>query len=108
MPEFAEQYSQQNQLEVRIHPVMSKLSPEHGINPKEHQYLKYVAQLLADEFRGREDAPPEEIAASLKLPLFIASISKDGMHRSGKRHATAYCREKMLDTVIPTSSKDLK
>lgn len=98
MSEFAEQSTQQSQLEAKILSVMKQLVPEHGISLKENQYQKYIDQLLADEFRGREDAPLEEIAAALEFPLLIASISKDGMRRSEKWYATAYCREKMLET----------
>ena len=98
MSEFAEQSTQQGQLEVKIHSVMKQLAPEHGISLKENQYRKYIDQLLAIEFRGREDVPPEEIAAALKLPLLFASISKDGMRRSEKWYANAYCREKKLET----------
>jgi hypothetical protein len=97
MPEFAEQTTQQGPLEKQIHSVMSQLAPEHGINLKENQYQKYIDQLLAVEFRGREDVPLEEIAAALKFPLLIASISKEGLERSEKWYANAYCREKKLE-----------
>ena len=97
MPENVEQSISQDGLKLKIHGVLSKLAPEHGINLRENEYLKYVAQLLADEFRGREDASVAEITAAFELPLIIASISKAGMDRCEIWYAAAYCREKMLE-----------
>jgi hypothetical protein len=97
MPENVEQPISQDGLKLKIYGVLSQLAPEHGINLKENEFLKYVTQLLADEFRGRDDATLGEITAALELPLFIASISKTGMDRCEIWYATAYCREKMIE-----------
>jgi hypothetical protein len=108
MPEIADQTTSQDGLKLKIHGVLSQLAPEHGINLKENEYLKYVVQLLGDEFRGREDATLAEITAALELPLFIASISKVGMDRCEIWYATAYCREKMLETEYADFKRGFK
>jgi len=108
MSENVEQPISQDGLKLKIYGVLSQLAPEHGINLKENEFLKYVTQLLADEFRGRDDATLREITAALELPLFIASISKVGMDRCEIWYATAYCREKMLETEYADFKRGFK
>jgi hypothetical protein len=98
MTELTDQTIPRSELKVKIHSVMSKLAPEHGIGLKEHEYKKYIDQLLADEFKGRDDASLEEIAAVLQLPFFFASVSKDGMKRLEIWYASAFSRVKNLET----------
>jgi hypothetical protein len=101
MPEIAEQTA----LKDQIYTIMSKLAPEHGINLGINEYQKYIDQLLADEFKGRVDASPEEITAVIQLPLFLASVSKDGMKRPEILYAAAYLRAKMLETEFADFKK---